>query len=258
MNDQISRMVKSAIEQNPDVLVLPEKWRPIPDKDHFQNAFQPERGEDYSLIKSLSKEYGISILSGGIWEKRSADLKNKPFITCYYFDEHGDEIGRQDKMHLYNYEPSIFQPGTQLNVFTHKKSNTVFTILICFDVSFFETPRLSIEHGAEILISPTLIRDDGLYNWNIYLQARALENRIPIVACNPIGDFFDRHFSGKSKIIQFKVGKESPSELIIDELPANEPGVLTKPINLSFPNTIRKKRVGEKLDIEQIRVEKMG
>lgn len=247
MNSRIENMIKEAALLSPDIIVLPERWRPIPKPDKLMEAIEKERGSDYDLIKKLSKEYSIDIISGGIWEYRVESQQKKAFITSYYF-ENGEETGKQDKLHLYSYEPTVFQPGSQLNIFTHHKTGTKFSILICFDVAFFETPRLSVENGAEILISPTLIREDGIYNWNIYLQARALENRIPIVACNPVGTFHERHFSGNSKIISFKTGYESPSILVVNELDKDKPGILTENVNVSYPNKIRKKRLDEKIE----------
>ena len=253
MNLHIEELIKEAVDDEPDLIVLPEKWRPIPNRDHFFNAVNDERGEDYSLIKNFAKEYSIPIITGGIWEKRLVGSEKKNYITAYYFNENGEEVGRQDKLHLYSYEPSVFSPGNSLNVFEHKKKDVKFTILICFDIAFYETPRISVEKGAEILISPTLIREDGLENWKIYLQARALENRVPIVACNPVGDFFGRHFPGNSKIISFKSGFESPSKLKVEELNKNFAGVLTDNINISFPNRIRRKRLKEKIDFGSIK-----
>lgn len=245
MNLRIEKMVKEVLSYSPDIIILPERWRPIPEPNKLLEAIETERGSDYNFIKKLSKEYSMNIISGGIWESRGESQK-KAFITSYYF-ESGEEIGRQDKLHLYSYETTIFQQGSQLNIFTHHKTGIKFSILICFDVAFFETPRLSVENGAEILISPTLIREDGIYNWNIYLQARALENRIPIAACNPVGTFHDRHFPGNSKIVSFKTGYESPSLLVIKELDKNKSGFLIENVNISYPNKIRKKRLEEKI-----------
>ena len=249
-------MVREAVNDNTDIVILPERWRGFPNMQHFENSVQNERGADYSFIKDLSKEYSISIISGGIWERRQNKLLKevKNYITAYYFNENGDEIGRQDKLHLYSYESNIFQPGSTLNIFKHKGSRVRFSILICFDVAFFETPRVSIENGAELLISPTFIRQEGLINWKIYLQARVLENRVPIVACNPVALYNNRKFLGRSKIISFRPGYESPSVLEIEEL-GETPGILTGEVNVSYPNEIRKKRLNERIEIKKINID---
>ncbi len=220
-------------------------------KEQFLEAIEKERGHSYTLVQNLAKENGVYIITGGIWEERE---HNKYYITCYVFDNKGNELGRQDKLHLYSYEPKIFTPGEYLRIFSHEPTHTKFAVLICFDIAFFETPRLAIEHGAEILLSPTLIRADGMYNWKIYLQARALENRVPVVACNPVGSIFGNTYTGISKIISFKRGHTSPSVLKIKEGLESRRDIITERINLSFPNLIRKKRLSEKREQSSIKV----
>jgi omega-amidase len=251
MDSNIARLIGEAAQEKPDLVILPERWRPVPSKEHFFEAIEEERGHSYDLLKDLAKKHSTYIITGGIWEKRQ---NNTCFITCYVFDNEGNELGRQDKLHLYSYEPSVFTPGNSLQIFTHNPSQTKFAILICFDIEFFETPRLAVEHNAEILLSPTLIREDGLYNWSIYLQARALENRVPVVACNPVGNIFGNTYLGKSKVISFKRGHSSPSILVIKESQENEQNILTQRVNLSFPNSIRKKRLDEKREKSSIQV----
>lgn len=258
MNARIEKLVRDAVKDEPDILILPERWRPIPDLKSIRAAINEERGRDYAFIQNLAEEYSTAFISGAIWESRNIDGKKSPYITSYFFNETGKEIGRQDKIHLYAHEPLLFKPGLELNIFLHKKTNVKFTILICFDVAFYETPRVAVENGSELLISPTLIRQEGLNNWKIYLAARALENRVPVVACNPVGNFFNRHFPGKSKIIQFEDGHESPSKLDIIEAPVDRRSVLMNKIDISFPNKIRKKRIEEQVDMSKIKVHKVG
>ncbi len=242
-------------DQKPDIICLPERWVPL--DMNFVNNFQLERGPDYLLIKKLAKKYRINLLSGAIWEKRNEKEGEKKYITCYIFDSKGEEIGRQDKIHLYTYELKYFQPGKELKIFKFK--NFSFAILICFDMAFYETPRLAAENGADILISPTQIREEGLYNWNIYLQARALENRIPVMACNTVGTIKIqniRKFLGQSKIISFENGAITPSKLIIKEGPPHS-GYVYDNIDLFFPRKLRKFRLKEKIDKENIKISKV-
>lgn len=232
---EVERLLKALIEthQNLDLVCLPERWVSL--NKNFTDNFQTERGSDYLFIKKLAKEFNVSFISGAIWEKR----KNcdKPVITSYYFDHFGEEVGRQDKIHLYSYEKKQFEAGNNLMIF--KLKNVNFAILICFDMAFSETPRLAAEKNADILFSPTQIREEGMENWDIYLKARALENRIPIVACNTFGKIFDRMFPGKSKIISFIPGYISPSKLKVIEAPFKSDGFIYDSVDLSFPKKIR-------------------
>ena len=253
MDTNITHLVEEAAKERPDLILLPERWRTVPPRDKFFDAIEKERGHSYHLLEELAKKNEVYIITGGIWEKRE---NGNSYITSYVFDNEGNELGRQDKLHLYSYEPKIFTQGEYLQIFSHNPSHTKFAILICFDIAFFETPRLAIEHGAELLLSPTLIREDGMYNWKVYLQARALENRVPVAACNPVGSIFGNTYTGKSKIISFKRGHTSPSVLKIKEGLEASRNVITDTVNLSFPNLIRKKRLSEKREQSSIKVVK--
>lgn len=246
---EIEHLLKNLLDEfdNCEIVCLPEKWTPL-FTDIPQN-FQEERGENYMFIKELANRYKVSFLSGAIWEKRNN--QNKPYITCYFFDERGEEVGRQDKLHLYSYEKKYFEPGKELNIFNLGESK--FAVLICFDLAFFETPRLAAENGADVLFSPTQIREEGMKNWNIYLQARALENRIPVVACNTVGTFFERKFLGNSKIISFVKDFVSPSKLKIIEA-TNNSDFIYDGINLQFPKKLRKIRLKERIEKNNIKV----
>ncbi|MFX1308307.1 MAG: carbon-nitrogen hydrolase family protein [Promethearchaeota archaeon] len=248
---EIERILKELLEvhNNCDIICLPERWVPFY-REPIQNL-QEQRGNDYSFIKSLAKNYSVNFISGAIWEKRPS-LK-KPAITCYFFDVNGEEIGRQDKIHLYAYEREHFEPGSELKLFKLNKSY-YFSILICFDMAFFETPRLAVENGADLLFSPTQIREDGMDNWDIYLKARALENRIPVVASNTFGNYFKRKFLGNSKIISFYKGNISPSKLKIIEGPKGSSGFIFDEIDLNFPRKLRKVRLKEKIDKSKIKI----
>lgn len=251
---EIEKILKRLLEEhsNCEIICLPERWVPF-FRDPKKNL-QMERGDDYLYIKHLAKEYSLRFLSGAIWEKRN-NLE-KPAITCYYFNENGEEIGRQDKIHLYAAEKEQFEKINQLNLFKLKNSH-FFAILICFDMAFFETPRLAVENGADILFTPTQIREDGMANWEIYLKARALENRVPVVACNTLGKYLQRNFLGKSKIISFVKGNVSPSKLKIKEGPEGASGFIYDNIDLEYPKKLRDIRLSEKIDKDQIIVNKM-
>ena len=251
---EIEKILKHLMEKHTknEIICLPERWVPFSKK--FSENLQEERGGDYLFVKNLAKKYDTKIISGAIWENRANS--EKPVITCYFFDENGEEIGRQDKIHLYAYEQEQFKPGKMLNLFKIDRSY-YFAILICFDMAFFETPRIAVENGADILFSPTLIREDGMFNWGIYLKARALENRVPIVACNSYGKYFRRKFLGESKIISFLKGSVSPSKLKILEAPSGASGFIFDEIDLDFPRKLRKIRLNEKIEKDNITVKKI-
>jgi predicted amidohydrolase len=250
--NHIETLLSALVKEHKSCVIacLPEKW--VPFFNNLPENIQEERGKDYLFIKEMAIKYGICLLSGAIWEKRKNS--KKPKITCYFFNNKGEEVGRQDKIHLYNSERINFEPGRVLNIF--KLNESKFAILICFDIAFYETPRLAAENGADLLFSPTQIKEEGMHNWNVYLQARALENRIPVVASNTFGEIFGRRFLGNSKIISFVKGYTSPSKLEIIEAPIGSSGYIYADIDLNYAKKLRKIRLKEKVDPSKIKIVK--
>ncbi len=249
----VEKLIKEACQTKPDIICLPERWFFL----DFVNLnpdqiFQSERGKQYQYVKQWAKEYNVPIISGGIWEKHK-DYP-RPFVSAYYFDSQGKEMFRQNKIHLYGMEKVILESGKELQVFRDEKLDITFSILICFDLTISSAlTDLAANKGAELIFSPTLIRETGMINYKTYLQARALENRIPIASCNSIFKQMDRNFIGQSKIIHFQKGSSSPVKLLTEEAP-KKPYILNKDVNISFPNKIRKKRNKEKIQVKELRV----
>ncbi len=246
----MENLIGEAADLHPDIICLPERWYHLDFTGNFHDLYQKERGIQYQWVKNWATKFGIPIISGGIWEKSSEF--EKPVIVSYYFDHLGQERFFQHKIHLYGIEKELLQPGQELKVFTDTRLNITFSILICFDlhISSMLTSK-AVDNGAELIFSPTLIRDDGMDNWSIYLQARALEHRVPIISCNSIYSIFNRNFSGRSKIIHFEEGSASPVKLLVSEAPDYQT-LLVGQINLDFPNSIREERGVQKYDYDQI------
>ena len=76
--------------------------------------------------------------------------------------------------------------------------------MVCHDVVFPESARTLVLKGAEALLNPSLIPTRGIEPWKIYIMARALENRVPIVAPNP---YLANKVPGDSVIIGLKYEK---------------------------------------------------
>jgi len=54
-----------------------------------------------------------------------------------------------------------------------------------------------VKKGAQVLLSPSRIVRRGIEPWQMYVQVRALENRIPILAAN----VENQKFGGNSMIV---------------------------------------------------------
>ena len=54
-----------------------------------------------------------------------------------------------------------------------------------------------VKKGAQVLLSPSRIVRRGIEPWQMYVQVRALENRVPILAAN----IENRRFGGDSLVV---------------------------------------------------------
>src|SRR6056297_2254356 len=95
--ERVENLIRKAAEDRPDVVILPERWWFInPFAGEVKEKIQEERGAQYQYAKQWAKELSINIVAGSIWEWRKGF--EKPYITSYFFDNNGKEVGRQDKI----------------------------------------------------------------------------------------------------------------------------------------------------------------
>ena len=109
-------------------------------------------------------------------------------------------LGRQLKIHPFGPQRKVVKAGTKVELF--ESGNFKFGIGICYDIVFPEVARALVKKGADILFFPSKIRYEGIKPWHMYVQVRALENRIPIAAPN-VCDSGNSVYKGKSIFVDF-------------------------------------------------------
>jgi omega-amidase len=107
------------------------------------------------------------------------------------------------KIHPFGPQRKVVKAGTKLRVFNCR--NFKFGIGICYDIVFPEIARALVRKGADILFFPSKIRYEGIKPWHMYIQVRALENRIRIAAPNVCGinNNNNNKYKGKSIFVDF-------------------------------------------------------
>jgi len=178
----VSKILESLGKKETDVVCLPEQWLKNNRLDNFETEFKS--------FKKIAKKYSMTIIPGAFYERKS----NRFAITAPVIGPTGEIIGRQEKIHPFDYERNIVQPGKQAKVF---KTKCKFGIIICYDMVFPKVANSLVKKGAEVLLSPSRIVSRGILPWHLYVQTRALENRIPILAAN----VENRKFGGQSIIV---------------------------------------------------------
>jgi len=222
--ENVSKLLKKLGTDETEIVCLPEQWLPNNKIDDYDKEF--------SEFKKISQEYNMTIIPGAFYQEKNNQISiNSPIIS-----PDGEIIGKQEKIHPYDYEKDIVNPGNEAKIFN---TSCKFGVMICYDTVFPGVADTLTKKGAQILFSPSRIVKEGIDPWKMYVQVRSLENRIPIVAPNVI----DRKFGGNSLIIELQK-KEKIVKTKLTELY----GESSESIDIIFSNykEIRKHRLEDR------------
>jgi len=179
---RVSKILEKLGKNNTEIVCLPEQW--------LVNNEIRDFDLEFSDFKKIAREYSMTIIPGAFYETRE---KEKLIISPIIGPE-GEIIDRQEKIHPFGDEKEYVTPGKEAKIF-----NTAckFGVVICYDMVFPKVANILAEKGAQVLFSPSRIVKKGIEPWQIYVQARSLENRIPVFAAN----VENNRFGGNSMIV---------------------------------------------------------
>jgi len=222
--ENISKLLEKLGKAETEIVCLPEQWLP---NNQIENYDQ-----EFFEFKKIAKNYSMTIIPGAFYEKN----ENKVSINSPIIGPEGEIIGKQEKIHPYDYEKEIVNAGTEAKIF---KTSCKFGIMICYDTVFPGVADMLTKKGAQILFSPSRIVKEGIESWKMYVQVRALENRIPIIAPN----VEDVKFGGSSLIVEL-----TKEEKIVKTKVTELKGEYEETANITFSNyeTIRKQRIEDR------------
>jgi omega-amidase len=188
--EHVVKMLRKAGAVEPDIICLPELWYP-----KAVNSFERE----FKDIIDMAKEQNMIVISGAFLER----IDNNLYISAPVISRDGMILGRQFKIHPFGNQRNAVQSGTTMEMFD--AGSFKFGIGICYDVVFPEVSRALVRKGAEIVFFPSKISKKGIEPWHMYVQVRALENRIPVAAPNVCDDMH----GGKSILVAFDYDKKT-------------------------------------------------
>ncbi len=200
--ETVARLVEeAALIHHAELVLLPENFAVFDGKAALALGAKEAStdGEIRSFISSLAKKYSIWIIAGSI---PCASRPDKSLIdgrvrsACWVFDDVGVEVGRYDKIHLFDVdvdddhgcyrESKQFEPGINPEVIDTPAGKVGLSI--CYDLRFPQLYSGLAEAGAQILTVPAAFTFiTGEAHWSILLRARAIENQCYIVAANQTG-----------------------------------------------------------------------
>ncbi|KAA8923134.1 carbon-nitrogen hydrolase family protein [Thermoplasma sp.] len=166
------RMLISDISS--DVLLFPEKW--------VTGEYTEE--EVLSLLDSIDIDNIPFFIPGSFSVREGSSLYNRSYLFHY-----GKMVGHQDKISLFADEPIRYKAGSSIRVFSG--DDLKIGIPVCYDIDFPYYSKVLMREGCNLILNPSLIRSNFVEEWHLYISARSLENRVPVVSVNSSSDPFE-------------------------------------------------------------------
>ncbi len=188
--------IQKAALSGADLVLLPEMFMAFVPADSgisYADVAENVDGPFVSQLAKTAKEHGIYVVCG-IYERAENEPK-RAFNTTIMLNRQGELIYHYQKTHLYD----AFSYQESLNIIqSHNELKPVETefgkigILVCYELRFPEVARKLALAGADLLLVPTAWVNGPLKeeHYQTLVKTRALENTIPVCACDQTGNIF--------------------------------------------------------------------
>lgn len=231
------RLIEHAVEQGAKLVVLPEFFSimGLKDADIVAVREQAGKGVMQQFLSEIARKHKIWVVGGSIPLEATAPGKIRN--TCLVFDEHGEQVARYDKIHLFNldlgnehyHEGTTIEAGNQVVVVDSPFGR--IGLAVCYDLRFPELFRAM--KNVDIIVLPAAFTSTtGKVHWETLVRARAIENLSYVVAAAQGGYHVSgRETHGHSMIVD-------PWGRILDELPRGS-GVVIADVNPTYQASLR-------------------
>lgn len=231
------RLIAKAVEKGARLVVLPEFFAimGMNEQDKLKVAEPAGKGPIQKFLSETAKQHKIWLVGGSI--PLVASTPDKVMNSCLVFDEHGEQVARYDKIHLFNLElgnesyneAKTIEAGNQVVVVDSPFGR--IGLAICYDLRFPELFRAM--KNIDIIVLPSAFTETtGKMHWEILVRARAVENLAYVIASAQGGYHVNgRETHGNSMIVD-------PWGRVLDRLPRGS-GVVIGDINPSYQASLR-------------------
>ena len=231
------RLIAKAVEQGARLVVLPEFFAimGMNDRDKIKIREQPGQGQIQDFLSETARHFKIWLVGGSI--PLAASSPDKVLNSCLVFDEHGKQVARYDKIHLFNlelgnenyHEADTIEPGKQVVVVDSPFGR--IGLGICYDLRFPELFRAM--KNVDIIVLPSAFTETtGKMHWELLVRARAVENLAYVIASAQGGYHVSgRETHGNSMVVD-------PWGRVLDRLPRGS-GVVVAEVNPAYQASLR-------------------
>jgi nitrilase len=235
--NEAKRLIAKAAEQGAKLVVLPEFFAimGMDEQEKVAVREQPGLGPIQSFLADAAKQHKVWLVGGSI--PLAANSPDKVLNSCLVFDDSGAQVGRYDKIHLFNLElgnesyneSRTIEPGSEVVVIDSPFGR--IGLAICYDLRFPELFRAMKE--VDVIVLPSAFTaTTGKVHWEPLVRARAIENLSFVIAAAQGGYHVNgRETHGHSMIVD-------PWGRMLDQL-ARGSGVVLADINPSYQASLR-------------------
>ncbi|MCJ7739144.1 MAG: carbon-nitrogen hydrolase family protein [Anaerolineae bacterium] len=201
MEDNLTKMsdimTRVATEQPVDLIVFPELITTGYEMGpRFPEVAQRIPGPTVNLIARRADELGVHVAFGMVSKDK---VESIVYNTAVLIGPDGDLVGSYNKVHLRGEEQIAFRAGYKLPVF--ETGLGLIGVMVGWDLAFPEVARSMVLDGAELLVVCANWEEPNSEEWRVYIQSRALENSVFVVAANRVGEEPSYTFFGQSAIV---------------------------------------------------------
>lgn len=191
-------LMTKAMEQRPDILVLPETLNVgfFP-RENLAALADVDGKATKAVFGTFAKENSVNIVAGSVANKKGEHIYN----TLYAFDREGHVVGEYDKMHGFTPadEHRYFKGGNKAVIF--ELDGMRCSCVICYDVRFPELMRTATLQGVELVFIPAQWPAARKLHWTTLATARAIENQVYVCAVNACGYAGETKCAGNSLLV---------------------------------------------------------
>jgi predicted amidohydrolase len=172
-------------------------------------------------IMALARDLNLWVLLGSTHRLSG---QNKPHNSLYVINPQGQIIDRYDKRFCTNGDLNYFSPGDHFVVFEAK--NMICGLLICYDIRFPELYRAYKKQNVQVIFQSF---------YNARQKPGSIHPKImPVTAqARAATNYFYMSLTNSSARHSWPCHFITPDGLIVQKLPADQPGILYSEIDIT-------------------------
>jgi predicted amidohydrolase len=177
-----------------DLVVLPELFLTGYETDDLGELALTLDAPAIGALRDACRRAGTALITGFV---EYADATR--FNSALVIGSDGRVAGVYRKTHLFGSETAAFSAGDELVPID--VDGVAVGLLICFDIEFPEPARTLALRGAEVLVSIAANMEPYLPDHELASRARSLDNRLPHIYVNMVGQTGPLTFVGGSRAV---------------------------------------------------------